>query len=79
MKTHNKAFGEALRAFRKESGHTQETLAFECGLDRTYISVLELGTSSPSLNTMIALCPALGITLTQFAARIDAILAAGTS
>lgn len=72
MKTHNRAFGKALRDIRKELGYTQETLAFECGLDRTYISLLELGASSPTLDTIVALRGALGFSLPQLAARVEA-------
>lgn len=72
MRKHNKAFGKALREIRKQQGYTQETLAFECGLDRTYISLLELGTSSPTLDTIMALCKALGVSLTQIASRVEA-------
>lgn len=71
MKKHNKAFGKALREIRIEKGYTQETLAFECGLDRTYISLLELGSSSPTLDTILALCRALSLPLSVFAARIE--------
>ncbi len=71
MKNHNKAFGYVLRELRKGHGYTQETLAFECGLDRTYISLLELGSNSPTLDTMIALCRALDVSLTQFSALIE--------
>ena len=72
MKKHNRAFGKASRDIRKEQGYTQETLAFECGLDRTYISLLELGSSSPTLDTIMALCGALGVSLTQLATRVEA-------
>ncbi len=72
MKKDNKAFGKALREIRKEKGYTQETLAFECELDRTYISLLELGSNSPTLDTLLALSRALGIPLSVFAARIEA-------
>ena len=71
MKNHNKAFGRALRAIRKDRGHTQETLAFESGLDRTYVSLLELGTRSPTLDTVIAVCNALNISLSQLALNIE--------
>lgn len=71
MKNHNKAFGRALRSLRTERGLTQEALAFECGLDRTYISILELGNSSPTLDTLYALCQALGLTLDQLALHIE--------
>lgn len=72
MRKNNRAFGKALREIRKEKGYTQETLAFECELDRTYISLLELGRNSPTLDTLLALCRALGIPLSVFAARIEA-------
>ena len=71
MKKDNRAFGKALRDVRKEKSYTQETLAFECGLDRTYISLLERGINSPTLDTLVALCRALGIPLSAFAARIE--------
>ncbi len=72
MKRHNRAFGKALREIRREKGFTQETLAFECGLDRTYISLLELGSNSPTLDTIFALCHALETPFSAFATRIEA-------
>ena len=72
MKKDNRAFGKALREIRKAKGYTQETLAFECELDRTYISLLELGRNSPTLDTLLALSRALGIPLSVLAARIEA-------
>lgn len=71
MKDHNKAFGTALRAFRKAANLTQEVLGFEAQLDRTYISLLELGQRSPTLDTLIALTRALNITLVEFAQEIE--------
>ena len=71
MKDHNAAFGRALREVRREYKHTQETLAFACGLDRTYISLLELGACSPTLDTIIALCDGLGVQLAQIAYRVE--------
>ncbi len=72
MKNHNKAFGKVLRSLRKNSGHTQETLAFESGLDRTYVSLLELGSRSPTLDTIMTLCGALNVSLSQLAATVEA-------
>src|SRR5260364_376035 len=46
------AFGSVLRELRQERKLTQEKFAFECELDRTYISLLELGHRMPSLATM---------------------------
>jgi transcriptional regulator with XRE-family HTH domain len=55
-------FGKALRRnLRKSAGKTQETLAFDARLDRTYISLLELRQRSPSLDTLFSLCDGLDI------------------
>lgn len=70
-KKHNLAFGKVLRELRKARNLTQETFAFECGLDRTYISLLELGSQSPTLDTIVALCEGLDITLTALAVRVE--------
>lgn len=74
MKSHNKAFGQAVRELRKEKNQSQEFLAFEAGLDRTYISILELGQKSPTLDTIVALCSALEVSFSELAARVDAIM-----
>lgn len=51
-----KAFGETLRLYRRKAGMSQETLAFESGLTRNYVSLLENGQQSPSLRTVFKLC-----------------------
>lgn len=72
MRSHNNvAFGQVLRGLRKARGYSQESLAFASGRDRTYISLLELGQRSPTLDTMISLCQALAITLPQLAAAVQ--------
>lgn len=38
-----------VRNLRKEVGLSQEELAFECEIDRTYISKVERGIANPSL------------------------------
>ena len=75
MTSHNRAFGQVLRELRKTRKVTQDSLAFSAGLDRTYISLLELGQRSPTLDTMLALCDALHISFSEFAAAIEAALA----
>lgn len=55
------AFGETLRELRKEKGLSQEELAHESGLDRTFISLLERGKRQPSLGTIINISSSLGI------------------
>lgn len=74
MKNHNKAFGKILRRLRRDRGLTQEELAFEAELDRTYISLLELGTNSPTLDTMMTLAAALETPLDEIVRRMLALL-----
>lgn len=71
MTKQNLAFGRALRDVRRNRGLSQEMLGFDASLDRTYVSMLELGQCSPTLDTLMALCGALKISLSELAARIE--------
>jgi transcriptional regulator with XRE-family HTH domain len=61
------AFGAVLRELRLERRLSQERLAFESGVNRNYISLLELGRNMPSLEMMVALSCALQIPFGHFA------------
>ena len=54
-------FGEALRRLREERGLSQEELGYESGYHRTYISQLERGQKSPSIQTIFQLARALNL------------------
>lgn len=54
-----KAFGHVVREARTASGLSQERLAFGAGVHPTYISQLERGLKSPSLEVVGALAKAL--------------------
>lgn len=69
-----KAFGQALRRFRVDRALSQEALALECDVDRTYISLLERGIQSPTLRTMFKLCRVLEISFTELAQEVDSFL-----
>jgi transcriptional regulator with XRE-family HTH domain len=56
-----KAFGYVLRSLRQGRGLSQESLGFESGYHRTYISILERGRKSPSLQTIFNLSKVLKI------------------
>jgi transcriptional regulator with XRE-family HTH domain len=55
-----KAFAQVLRDARADAGLTQEQLAFEAGVDRTFIGLLETAKRQPSLSVIFALARALG-------------------
>ena len=58
----HEAFGRALRTKRLERGLSQEALSFACGRHRTFVSILERGRSSPTLDTVFRLAGALDVT-----------------
>ena len=63
------AFGEVLRQLREQRGLSQQDLAFESDLDRTYISLLERGLRQPTLTSLILLSAALGTDVADLAKR----------
>ena len=65
------AFGKELRNARKAVGVSQEKLALQVGLDRTYISMLERGLRQPSLTTIFLLAPALGLSSVDLVAKVQ--------
>jgi len=68
------AFGEILRQLRKQARFSQERLAQESSLDRTYISLLERGLRQPSLTSILQLSRALNISSSEFVSKVEAIL-----
>lgn len=69
--TPEQAFGNVLKEIRQESGLSQEQLAFASGYHRTYISLLERGLKSPSLDTIFHLALALKIAPTKLIASVE--------
>ena len=60
-----KAFGAAVRRRRRELGWSQEELAVQSGLDRTYVSGIERGVRNPTLLSMGRLAAALDVQLSE--------------
>ena len=54
------AIGRIPRAKRKNLGISQEALAEHAEVDRSYVSILECGLKSPTLETHEKICKALG-------------------
>ena len=57
----SRIFGEVLRQRRTERGITQEELAFQTGVDRTFVYRLERGIRQPTITTLIGMSSALGV------------------
>jgi transcriptional regulator with XRE-family HTH domain len=66
------AFDRVLREFRTKSGLSQEQLALNAGMDRTYISLLERGLRQPTLSTLFRLARILDVAPANMVARTAA-------
>lgn len=69
-KPHNQAFGTVIARLRRKLQWSQERLAFESELTRNYVSLLERGQRSPTLDTQLALCMAIGISFDALAGLV---------
>lgn len=54
--------GQRIRAKRKELGMSQEGLANEAGLDRSYVGRIERGEHNLTFVSLVRLCRAMGAT-----------------
>ena len=61
MPTITKAFGRALKKIRVRKKLTQESLSLQANLSRVYISELEYGRKTPSIETVFKISKALNI------------------
>ena len=59
--TPSESFGIVLRELRKKAEFTQENLAFEAGIERNYVSLIELGRNQPTISVIFKLAKALNI------------------
>jgi len=60
MANYRKVLAENVKAARKALGLSQEMLALESEIDRTYISGIERGLRNPSLDLIVRLAAQLG-------------------
>ena len=65
------SFGRVLKELRQNQGLSQEELGFRSGYHRTYISLLERGLKSPSLNTIFQMANTLGISPSDMVSKVE--------
>ena len=66
-----RAYGMTVQVLRKRIGLAQESLALEAGVDRAYMSGLERGKHTPTLETVLRFLPHLNVSFSQFATEFD--------
>jgi transcriptional regulator with XRE-family HTH domain len=60
-----KEFGQHLQKLRKDKGISQEYLAFQINIDRTYLSGIERGVRNPCLFNIYRLAQALCVSTSE--------------
>ena len=65
------AFGRNVAKFRNERGLSQDKLAEEASLDRTYLSGIERGVRNPVIKVVIRLVCVLSVSLDQRSGDVD--------
>lgn len=55
------AFGSVLRELRNQKGLSQEALALEAGIERNYVSLIELGRNSASVKMIFKFAAVLDV------------------
>ncbi len=63
--------GDELRAAREAADMTQEEVAQAAGMDRPYLSQLENGHKSPTVDMLFRICKALGVKASDILARVE--------
>ncbi|WP_367846553.1 helix-turn-helix domain-containing protein [Rhodoferax sp. WC2427] len=71
----DEAFGKTVRSLRKRKLWSQEQLAFEAGVDRNYLSLIELGRNSPSIKIIFRLGIALDTNPSELFQLVEACMA----
>ncbi|RGO22539.1 XRE family transcriptional regulator [Bacillus cereus] len=68
------AFGKVIKKHRKLNDLSQEQLAFQCDLDRTYIGLLERAKRQPSLTTIFKIANQLHIRPHELLKEVEGLL-----
>jgi len=57
----NQALGKAIRAIRKQQGHTQESFALKADIDRSYYGAIERGEFNVTVDTIVSIAAGLAV------------------
>lgn len=65
------AIGKRVKLCRIEAELSQEQLAYEALIDRSYVSAIERGVANPSVETLANLCYCMSTTLSKLFEPLD--------
>ena len=63
--------GDEIRNARLSAGLSQEELASQADVHRTYVSLLERNRKSPTLAVLLRICDALGVSAARMVERVE--------
>lgn len=66
-------FGRCVRQLRNDAGLSQVEFSERCGFYQTYLSRVENGKANPTLNAMEVIANALGLTIYELWATVEAL------
>jgi transcriptional regulator with XRE-family HTH domain len=64
-------FGVQVRRMRNARGWSQEALAFEAELDRTYVSGIERGVRNPTLTVIAKIALGFGVSMAELMRDVE--------
>jgi len=65
------AFGQVLRELRRETGLSQEQLAFAAEIERNFVSLIERGVNQPTIRVIFKLAQALGLPASKMLVLVE--------
>jgi len=65
------AFGRNVARIRSQRGLSQDKLAEEADLDRTYVSGIERGVRNPGIKTVLRIAGALGVSVADLCKGVE--------
>jgi transcriptional regulator with XRE-family HTH domain len=68
IQKHRRLLGESVRDTRKEAGFSQEKLAEKADLSTVFISRIERGVESPSVDNLLKIAKALSVRVSDLVA-----------
>lgn len=63
--------GDEIRRERQKAKLSQEKLAEEAGIHRTYVSLMERGIKSPTVTMLFKVCKAMKVRPSRLIARVE--------
>ena len=65
------SLGKELRKARENAGLSQETVAFDAGIDRSHLSDIERDQHMPTVDTFLRICRAIGVSAAGIISTLD--------